>query len=130
MSDISFITKINRSFSNSDFQLIHSSIHHPQAIRKWFIGAIQFHRQRTKSLISSFKMCPVCSHTFLNPISSAFSLKHWRQIFKPYFLIKPALCAQTRLYQCQFNGTASQSFVIIVQLPVDRDVVSGPPNGN
>lgn len=35
--------------------------------------------------------------TFANPISWLFSLKHCRQMFKPYFRIRPALCVQTRL---------------------------------
>ena len=35
--------------------------------------------------------------TFVNPISWLFSLKHWRQILRPYFRIRPALCVHTRL---------------------------------
>jgi hypothetical protein len=36
-------------------------------------------------------------HTLTNPMSEAFSLKHWRQILRPYLRIRPALCVQTRL---------------------------------
>lgn len=37
--------------------------------------------------------------TFVNPISWLFSLKHCRQMLRPYFRIRPALCVQTRLLQ-------------------------------
>lgn len=33
----------------------------------------------------------------MNPISWLFSRKHCLQMFRPYFLIRPAVCAQTRL---------------------------------
>jgi hypothetical protein len=35
-------------------------------------------------------------HTLTNPISVLFSRKHCRQMFNPYFLIRPALCVHTR----------------------------------
>lgn len=35
--------------------------------------------------------------TFVNPISWLFSLKHCRQMLRPYLRIRPALCVQTRL---------------------------------
>lgn len=41
--------------------------------------------------------------TFLNPISCAYSLKHCRQRFSPYFLISPWPLAQARLKQTQQN---------------------------
>lgn len=35
--------------------------------------------------------------TFLKPISLAYSWKHWRQMFKPYFLMIPCPLEQARL---------------------------------
>lgn len=38
-------------------------------------------------------------HTLTNPMSAAFSRKHWRQMLSPYFRMSPALWVQTRLYR-------------------------------
>lgn len=35
--------------------------------------------------------------TFLKPMSAAYSLKHCRQMFKPYLRMSPCLFAQARL---------------------------------
>lgn len=35
--------------------------------------------------------------TFVKPMSWLFSRKHWRQMLRPYFRIRPALWVQTRL---------------------------------
>lgn len=37
------------------------------------------------------------SDTFLKPMSSAYSLKHLRHMFKPYFLMRPCVFLHTRL---------------------------------
>jgi len=65
----------------------------------WFNGAV------VKLLAGGAFLSTGCSsaprfqsHTLTNPISAAFSRKHWRQMLRPYFLIKPALCVQTRLF--------------------------------
>ncbi len=48
--------------------------------------------------------------TFVNPISWLFSLKHCRQILRPYFRIRPALCVQTRLLrESALNGSLSKT---------------------
>lgn len=45
----------------------------------------------------SNKIFTMKSITFLNPISPAYSLKHWRHRFKPYLRINPCLFEQARL---------------------------------
>jgi len=58
--------------------------------------------------------------TLMNPISVAFSRKHWRQMLRPYFLIKPALCVQTRLYfspSVRFSLSLSHQFSLSILLP-------------
>ena len=37
----------------------------------------------------------------MNPMSFAYSRKHWRQMFSPYFLMRPHWLEQTRLQTTQ-----------------------------
>lgn len=63
----------------------------------------------------------------LKPMSLAFSLKHWRQMFKPYFLIKPVWEEQTRHWREPLPyllGWENQTFSWAILSAIIGNVVS------
>lgn len=44
--------------------------------------------------------------TLTNPMSEAFSLKHWRQMLRPYLRMRPALWVQTRLEELYISNSS------------------------
>jgi hypothetical protein len=68
--------------------------------------------------------------TFLKPMSLAYSRKHWRQMFRPYFLMMPHWFPHTRLHCIIFSENTiikagGHSGVHFRAHPIEKEGVAG-----